>query len=188
MKKLFSMALLCLCSLSALAQEKDVTKFLGIPVDGTKAEMIRKLKEKGFRESPYSEEALIGEFNGTNVNVYVVTDNNKVSRIMVADASPIGERDIQIRFNTLCRQFENNPKYFASPNNERIPESEDLSYEITVHKKRYEAVFYQKSVNDFDSSSMQMRSVWFMINELYGKYYIIIFYDNEYNRANGEDL
>jgi hypothetical protein len=30
--------------------------------------------------------------------------------------------------------------------------------------------------------------VWFMINELYGKYYITMFYDNEYNRANGEDL
>lgn len=32
------------------------------------------------------------------------------------------------------------------------------------------------------------KSVWFMINELYGEYYITMFYDNEYNRANGEDL
>jgi len=32
------------------------------------------------------------------------------------------------------------------------------------------------------------KSVWFMINEDYGKYYIIMFYDNEYKRANGEDL
>ena len=28
--------------------QKDVTKFLGIPVDGTKAEMKKKLQEKGF--------------------------------------------------------------------------------------------------------------------------------------------
>ena len=28
--------------------QKDVTKFLGIPVDGTKAEMMQKLKAKGF--------------------------------------------------------------------------------------------------------------------------------------------
>ena len=32
------------------------------------------------------------------------------------------------------------------------------------------------------------KSVWFMISESYGKYYIIMFYDNEYNRANGEEL
>lgn len=30
--------------------------------------------------------------------------------------------------------------------------------------------------------------VWFMISKYYGKYSITMFYDNEYNRANGEDL
>ena len=30
--------------------------------------------------------------------------------------------------------------------------------------------------------------VWFMISENFGEYYITMFYDNEYNRANGEDL
>lgn len=32
------------------------------------------------------------------------------------------------------------------------------------------------------------KSVWFMISDVYGKYFITMFYDNEYNRANGEDL
>lgn len=32
------------------------------------------------------------------------------------------------------------------------------------------------------------KPVWFMISNNYGKYYITMFYDNEYNRANGEDL
>ena len=32
------------------------------------------------------------------------------------------------------------------------------------------------------------KSVWFRINEMDGGYYINMFYDNEYNRANGEDL
>ena len=32
------------------------------------------------------------------------------------------------------------------------------------------------------------KPVWFMISENYGEYYITMFYDNEYNRANGEDL
>jgi hypothetical protein len=32
------------------------------------------------------------------------------------------------------------------------------------------------------------KTVWFMISENYGKYSISIYYDNEYNRANGEGL
>ena len=33
------------------------------------------------------------------------------------------------------------------------------------------------------------KPVWFMISEEeYGKYYITMYYDNGYNRANGEDL
>ena len=32
------------------------------------------------------------------------------------------------------------------------------------------------------------KPVWFTISEFSGKYYIAMFYDNEYNRANGEDL
>ena len=33
-----------------------------------------------------------------------------------------------------------------------------------------------------------MKRVWFRINELFGEYYICMYYDNEYNRANGDDL
>ena len=33
--------------------QSDVTKFLGIPVDGFKPDMIRALKEKGFVSSMY---------------------------------------------------------------------------------------------------------------------------------------
>ena len=32
------------------------------------------------------------------------------------------------------------------------------------------------------------KSVWFMIDEKYGNYRILLFYDNEYNHADGEDL
>ena len=40
-----------LISTMALYAQKDVTKFLGIPVDGSESEMVKKLKEKGFRSS-----------------------------------------------------------------------------------------------------------------------------------------
>ena len=63
MKRLLSFVILLMTAVSSFAQEKDVTKFLGIPIDGTKAEMIAKLKEKGFTSSAYDREILEGEFN-----------------------------------------------------------------------------------------------------------------------------
>lgn len=135
--------LLLIFSVSLYAQ-KDVTQFLGIPVDGSKSEMIKKLKAKGFRDDPTSE-ALLGEFNGGNVNVFVTTNNNKVCRIVVCDAHTVNGTDIRIRFNRLCEQFSNNAKYL-SVKDCTIPDEEDIDYEIMVNKKRYEAVFYQKPV------------------------------------------
>ena len=214
MKKILTLAVVLMTTLALFAQEeKDVTKFLGIPVDGYKSEMISKLKAKGFTSTSYKN-ILEGEFNGQDVNIHVVTNNNKVYRIMVADKNPVSETDIRIRFNNLLNQFENNSKYFGT-DNEYIADDENISYNITVKNKRYQAVFYQKSgsidlekkygvtnpedlpedkkmeyfkncINDF--LDMASRQVWFMIGEQYGKYYIQMYYDNCYNKANGEDL
>ena len=211
--------MLLISSLFIYAQQ-DVTKFLGIPVDGSKSEMIQKLKAKGYTSSPLDKDVLVGEFNGADVNIHVVTNNNKVYRIMICDVNNIVERAIQIRFNRLCEQFVNNSKYSSLPLEEyMIPDDEDISYEITVHKKRYEAVFYQKTdetfmakqieaafpqytkeqlanpseelraeIVNFVTQYISKKAVWFMINERLGKYCITMYYDNEYNNANGEDL
>lgn len=128
--------------------QQDVTKFLGIPVDGSKLEMIEKLEAKGFKRSQFeNQEYLVGEFNGTNVQVFIVTNNDKVWRIMVADESCRGETDIKIRFNKLCEQFVNNGRYIPLSDNLNISNDEDLEYEITVNDKRYEAAFAQLSEN-----------------------------------------
>ena len=211
--------MLLISSLFIYAQQ-DVTKFLGIPVDGSKSEMIQKLKAKGYTSSPLDKDVLVGEFNGADVNIHVVTNNNKVYRIMICDVNNIDERAIQIRFNRLCEQFVNNSKYSSLPLEEyMIPDDEDISYEITVHKKRYEAVFYQKTDETFMAKQIEAafpqytkeqlanpseelraeivnfvtqyisnKAVLFMINERLGKYCITMYYDNEYNNANGEDL
>lgn len=225
MKKIILLIVLLIITISTFAQ-KDVTKFMGIPIDGFKPEMIKKLKEKGFVSSTTDKDILEGEFNGTQVNVHVATNNNKVCRIVLCDAHQRDETDIKIRFNKLCQQFKNNSKY-TSLDDYTIPEDEDISYEMRVNSKRYEAIFYQNPVitdslaiaNDIKEIILQKYSekelenptddvktditkmslsyamdlmskkpVWFMISEFYGKYYITMFYDNEYNRANGEDL
>ena len=223
MKKLF-VFLLLLISMTATAQ-KDVTKFLGIPVDGSKTTMIQKLKAKGFVYNQKND-ILTGQFNDYDVIISVVTNNNKVSRIVVADKNEVDESNIKIRFNKLCGQFERNKKY-VSMEDQRIPDDEDISYRMIVDKKRYEAIFY-KIPETFDSLAMAKEvgdivlsrfkkeeldnpteeilneleelkkdyslnllsksPVWFLIDEVYGKYRIIMYYDNEYNKSDGEDL
>lgn len=81
--------MLLFVSMTATAQ-KEVTKFLGIPVDGTKSSMIQKLKAKGFKYNDRLD-YLTGEFNGVSVRVYVVTNNNRVWRIMLQDLYPSSE-------------------------------------------------------------------------------------------------
>ncbi len=70
MKRIILMMIAMMISFSSFAQNKDVTKFLGIPVDGTKTEIKQKLIAKGFVPKKMGDlEWLEGEFNGRNVNV-----------------------------------------------------------------------------------------------------------------------
>lgn len=214
----------------ALAQ-KHVTEFLGIPIDGSKSAMIQKLKNKGFQYNS-TLDYLTGEFNGQKVNVHVVTNNNKVWRIMIQDVpSTRNESDIIIRFNRLCSQFAKNKKYMPQniEGKFEIDQGEDISIQMSLYNKRYEAAYFQIFESDYDTTGaskiimeklqktytseqinnlseeekmqfavesgievllgkVSKRSVWFMIVEEYGRYSIIMYYDNEYNYADGEDL
>ena len=228
MKKLLFSLLATLLTLSLYAQN-DVTTFLGIPVDGFKSEMRQKLIAKGFTPKKVgNNEYLEGEFNGMDVHIFIATNNNKVYRIMVCDANTQDEANIKIRFNKLVNQFENNKRYTAL-DQYTISDTEDISYEMLVHKKNFDALFYQNpDMEKVDTLALQnkireqllkkykpeqlenpteemnqeaqaiamsigmdmifKKPVWFRICEHYGKYFITIFYDNEYNHANAEDL
>ena len=226
MKKLLLFIAVWVVSSVATFAQSDVTTFLGIPVDGYKSDMIQALKSKGFVSSSYDKNILQGEFNGTDVSIHVATNNNKVYRLMLCDENTIDELDIRLRFNKLCDQFVANGRYVTF-GEYKIPEDEDISYQMSVHKKRYEAIFYQapnitdtlalqnnvkamlltkyteeqianpteeiqkdmmSMALDYSVKLVAMKPVWFMISEYGGKYYITMYYDNEYNRANGEDL
>lgn len=146
MKKAFLFVCVMFIAFVVSAQP-DITTFLGIPIDGTKKEMIAKLQEKGF-EYNQKGDYLTGQFNGRDVVISVVTNNNKVYRIFIQDAYSVSESDIKIRFNNLCDQFLNNKKYQCSvPDGWKIPDSDDISdrisYQMNVNKKRFQAEFYQ---------------------------------------------
>lgn len=225
MKRFLSITLSLVFVVTAFAQQKDVTKFLGIPVDGTKAEIIEKLKAKGFTPKYIGDElALKGEFNGHDVIVVVVTNNNKVYRIFVRDANPKDEADIKIRFNKLVRQFEWNNRYNPYKEKQEIADDEKIGYEMLVNHKVYEASFMQKpdtviikqqvrermlekytdeqlqnpteEMNNMaglyksiiELGSIANKNVWFRIEGGGDRFYIVMYYDNGYNQANGEDL
>ena len=223
MKKLLcvTIALLYAAAMQAQEEEKDVTKFLGIPVDGYKPAMIEKLKAKGFTPAIAGKDVLEGEFNGTDVLLLINTNNYKVCGITLIDKYILDESAIKIRFNRLCEQFENNPKYIPNtePDKEQtIPDDEHLSYEMGVNNKRY-AAFYSQLPDSVTKEqalgyltgpigevspekmlerasilrkfymAVQNKRVGFMlVEESAGKYRIYMFYENEYNKANGEDL
>ncbi len=46
----------------------------------------------------------------------------------------------------------------------------------------------QSEITKLSTEYMPKKLVWFMISDFHGEYYISMYYDNEYNRANGEDL
>lgn len=231
--------LLMLLTLSLSAQQYQYTvKFLGIPVDGSKSEMISQLKKKNFKYDSYNDQ-LTGKFNGEKVIVMIHTNNNDiVDRLYVTDSYDSNSSNIRIRFNLLLNQFKNNDNYIEFlEHNELIADSENIGYEMQVHDKRYQAAFHQErtieevqrlwndstyvkkwiidngfehvwdslynsfSVEEYNKKAWDIfygshrldavlgNDVWFMISDFgYNKYRIVLFYDNNRNRSNGEDL
>ena len=193
MKKSITFLFMTIFAINVMAQQ-EITKFLGIPIDGFKSQMKQKLIAKGFRQtSEPGYDFLEGEFNGHDVNLHIVTNNNIVYRIMVADAKTCNEANIKTRFNILVSQFENNGKYFNLDGDQTIADDVNIYYEMKVHNKNFDAIFYQKPEKECETideiaNISSNKVVWFRIMEVYGEYYISMFYDNIYNKANGEDL
>ena len=181
MKKVLLSLTLLMLSVAMYAQN-EVTKFLGIPIDGTKADMIQKITAKGFSYNA-QKDCLEGIFNGENVYIYILTNKSKVWRIAVADKTGRDEGQIKIKFNKLCQQFDDNPKYYPLKETQNLSDNDDISYGMTVEHKQFEAVYYQ-----LPYEGALNRTVWFTIGEVYGKYHISIFYENNKNESHGEDL
>ena len=165
MKRLLSfvIGILIMCS-TVFGQSESTLKFLGIPVDGSKSEMVAALKDKGFRYDSNSG-FLVGDFNGRESHIWVVENHGKVYRVVVFDANTSDEGQIRIRFNNLIHQFENsNGKYYYIVPNNPIPEDEDISYEISVNNKQYSAEFIYNPL--YGNDELRDRLVNEVIEEL----------------------
>ena len=79
------------------------------------------------------------------VFVSIKANKNKVWRIAVTDKTDRDEGQIKIRFNKLCQQFDDNPKYYSLKGTQKLSDNDDISYEMIAHHKQFEAVYYQRT-------------------------------------------
>lgn len=174
-----------LVSVPSFAQD-CVTKFMGIPVDGTKKEMFSALEKKGFKK--VDGDMLVGEFNGKESLISIETYKGKVSSIVVsydANSGLLDESMARMTFNTLFLNFSNNPKYVYYLG-KMILDGEDVELEMLINKKTYNACFFQ--VGDCPDEFTKRLVIFLMRRISYNQFTIAIGYCNSNNTAKGEDL
>ena len=217
MKKLLCILLSFAFVLTTTARN-DVTKFLGISVDGTLENMILKLKQKGFEN--VGEDWLKGFYNGRLVTLTPISlRDNKVCRIMIIYYTTNNDKDIIKQYNSLCEQFcenENYDGYLYNLEELYIPENENIADEIMKDPEKYKMGFRQATTNLSDPpyfkneaekeqwyknsivviDFLEHNRVWFKIykdSEYISvkdeKYVLVIYYDNLLNvPQQGDDL
>lgn len=189
MKKLILFLLITMMQLTSFAQSKQVTKFLNIPVDGTVAAMKSKLKAKGFQE--VGDNTFKGSFDNEDAQLYLAENKGVVYGILV-NFMYTNETFVKIHYNSLIQKFYGNKKYFHFGDDmpPTIQNKEILFYELTRGDKDYGKIFYQLSDNDNENEWEKLQNRVVGINLLYanGYYSLAIFYSNEYNKSNNDDL
>ena len=212
----------------------QTTRFLGIPVDGPKSEMVQKLIEKVYNYHA-DEDYFTGFYFGSPVYLFIQTVNGKVSRVVVYDIPQRSEDEIRDRFNLVYDKFKMSSRYTQYQSDTKIAEKESIARKMRQHKKLYKAVFNQvkeepanpqnivlasqapeegetineRLLNDdyterrrrihakalahinehvVESNETNLNKVWFAISEKFGKFALILFYDNIANLLDEERL
>lgn len=222
---------LIMCPFVSASSQSQPTHFLGFAIDGPKEKMIENIKSKGYKYNQ-EEDFFTGIYYGQPVYIFIKTQNNVVSRIIVYDIPQRTADEIKERYNTLYGKYQRNDRYiYLLHEDASIPGKEDVAYEMRQHNKRYKAVFGQMRTNSQDSITVQTRAtrpsempdidpdklqanprerrrrlharalsyangaekskymnqVWFTISEKFGKFGLVLFYDNIRNLIKDTD-
>lgn len=121
--------------------DENSLKFLGIPIDGSKKDMIEALEEKGFNYSEYND-YLTGIFNGENVKVFISTNHGIVDRIRVVYPDANDSNDSRVKYNTLLSRFNRNAKYVSVSPRPEIPEGESVGLNSYGDSQYYDTAFF----------------------------------------------
>lgn len=160
MKKIV-FTLLMLLTLSLSAQNDGVIKFMGIPVDGSKSDMILKLKQKGFTYD-YENDIFSGKFDGESISGMIQTYNDKVYNIRFThDVTGFNKSVVIHKFNLFVSKYNFNEKYMSCIEFDKatkgidtyqIDDYEDINYEMKKGKV-YRAQYYYKYEKDLSDTT-----------------------------------
>lgn len=204
-KLVFTLLMVLTLSLSA---QDNVMKFMGIPIDGSKSEMIDKLQEKGFapeqvlidlenaqdevvRQGGEIPEGRIrerdgeyfmnGYFDGKRSKVIISSYNNKVYQIMVVIEDPYNELNGKVQYNLYVEQL--NKKYTNSIDYDfSIDLDRDLSAPFENNIRAFFTAAYDEHDRPHGMVSLELS------HPRYKDFYIAIRYYNADNMPNGDDL
>lgn len=151
-------------SSEVLKIDENAFAFMGIPIDGSKYQMITALEAKGFENKNYKDQ-LEGMFNGEKVTLEVSTNHGVVDRILVIYPYCSEANDSRIKYNTLLSRLNRSAKYVCiNPRNE-LPADEEIYWNLLDNSKYYDAVY-------FDLQPERASKQWAdEFKEAYQKYY-----------------
>ena len=195
--------LLMLFTLSLDAQENGVFKFMGIPIDGPKSEMISKLEEKGFAPEDVfidverAENDVLnaggeinggtirendelygmkGQFDGRDCTLMILSYHRKVYKIVVAIKDSYKKKlEAFFLFNDYAEKLQK--KYYSENN---LYKPLDYSGELELDADYFNMFF--------DSQRMGGVVLHITYPSANMEYHIVLEYVNADNMPNGEDL
>jgi hypothetical protein len=132
---------------------------------------------------------LYDQFNDNPKYVPKLEDNDYISEdINLAYEMKVRNKRFEAGFMQMTnpKSPQNSPEKIQQELTQKISEICPAEEFIRKSEKEKEDITKEAAMNIVQEAAM--RSVWFMISEKYGKFSLILFYDNEYNNAHGEDL
>ena len=135
----------------------------------TQQMLLRAIQERRYRP--------VGDKADRNFNVRIIAYEMKVRN-----------KRFEAGFMQMTnpKSPQNSPEKIQQELTQKISEICPAEEFIRKSEKEKEDITKEAAMNIVQEAAM--RSVWFMISEKYGKFSLILFYDNEYNNAHGEDL
>ena len=127
--------------------DENAFAFMGVPIDGSKYQMITALEGKGF-ERDIAGDQMTGMFNGEKVKLNISTNHGMVDRILVEYPYCSEANDTRVKYNTLLSRFNRNDKYVCINPRKDIPANENIALCIIENSKKYDAIYFSlKSEN-----------------------------------------
>ena len=144
---------------AATASAQETVDFMGVPINGTKAELFAQLKEKGFRETD-KPNLLVGQFDDLSVEV-IALDNSRDQVYEIDLRHEMGNDEaLAIEwYNSLLLKFRNDPKYNDSYS-ELIPDGEPISEKLRSNTHLYTACFTQSGASGYARIKLFKTNNW----------------------------